>query len=916
MKRRLRQTGTLLAMLLITGLTVSGNAQQCSPNLPTVGKPWVGQKGIVETVDQIMSRDNGEIYLGPPRFTGSEANEEESSREHVRPRPGAPNIGQWPPPLPQALSGGSNGKGGHNTGPLNPQTVGTNFIGPDLASAGFIPPDTMGDIGPTQILVCINGRIRVYDKAGALGPLNVTTDSFFASVRNGTSVSDPFVRFDKTSNRWFVSGFNLSTPNRILLAVSSGPTITGAASFTFFQFVHDAVGTTPNSDTGGFADYVSMGVDANAVYLGDNVFNAAGTAFLGTSGFVVRKSSVLGAGPIVVTAFRGMASGGGAGPYSPRGVDNWDPTATQGYFFGVDNASFSTLSMRRVLTPGGTPTISANIQITVNVPATVFPQNTPCLGSSNPLSAIDDRIYQARIFKNRLTGVSTLWAAHHIEVNASGAASGTGNRNGSRWYQIGTLTGTPAVIQAGTVFDPAASNPNNYWFPSVAMSEQGHAALACSAAGAARRAEIVTCGRFESDSPGTMQALTTVQTSSTSYNIGLQNGAYRWGDYSATNVDPTDGMTMWSFQEYCNANNSWAVRVFKLIAPPPATVTGLAPNTISQGATTNIVVTGSVVNGSGWFDTEPGMNRIAAAFSGTGLTVNSITFTNPTSITLNVTASGAATVGARNLTITNPDGQQLTANGVLTVAASNNPVPAITTLSPNTKQANTAGFTLTVNGSNFIGSSVVRWNGSDRTTTFVNATQLTASITAADILTSGTRSVTVFNPAPGGGTSNTATFTVSTGAPIAVAPGSIVTTIGFEFAGGLTEILTSNNAYYEAFNDDVSLICQVEVQSNSAPAVGSSGNVTFNWETRVGRPGLIQTVSMYRHTTGLYVDVAGGAAPTVDTAGTFAMTVAPQNFVSGGNVRARVTWQPVNDEDAANDGWLHSVDLATWTISP
>ena len=145
MKRRLRQTGTLLAMLLITGLTVSGNAQQCSPNLPTVGKPWVGQKGIVETVDQLMSRDNGEIYLGPPRFTGSEANEEESSREHVRPRPGAPNIGQWPPPLPQALSGGSNGKGGHNTGPLNPQTIGTNFIGPDLASrpirwAILVPP--------------------------------------------------------------------------------------------------------------------------------------------------------------------------------------------------------------------------------------------------------------------------------------------------------------------------------------------------------------------------------------------------------------------------------------------------------------------------------------------------------------------------------------------------------------------------------------------------------------------------------------------------------------------------------------------------------------------------------------------------------------------------------------------------------
>ena len=55
----------------------------------------------------------------------------------------------------------------------------------------------------------------------------------------------------------------------------------------------------------------------------------------------------------------------------------------------------------------------------------------------------------------------------------------------------------------------------------------------------------------------------------------------------------------------------------------------------------------------------------------------------------------------------------------------------------------------------------MRWNGSDRTTTYVNSTQLTASILAADIAAAGTASVTVFNGTPGGGTSNAQTFTIN-----------------------------------------------------------------------------------------------------------------------------------------------------------
>ncbi|MDP2625425.1 MAG: hypothetical protein Q8Q58_00765, partial [Candidatus Rokubacteria bacterium] len=70
-------------------------------------------------------------------------------------------------------------------------------------------------------------------------------------------------------------------------------------------------------------------------------------------------------------------------------------------------------------------------------------------------------------------------------------------------------------------------------------------------------------------------------------------------------------------------------------------------------------------------------------------------------------------------------------------------------------------FTLTANGSGFVSASTVRWNGAARTTTFVSATQLQATIPAADIVAVGTAEVTVFTPTPGGGTSGSATFTIT-----------------------------------------------------------------------------------------------------------------------------------------------------------
>jgi hypothetical protein len=98
------------------------------------------------------------------------------------------------------------------------------------------------------------------------------------------------------------------------------------------------------------------------------------------------------------------------------------------------------------------------------------------------------------------------------------------------------------------------------------------------------------------------------------------------------------------------------------------------------------------------------------------------------------------------------------------IGGSGNPVPTITAISPTSAVAGSApGFTLTVNGTNFVSASVVNFAGTALTTTFVNSTLLTAAIPAAAIASAGTAAVTVTNPAPGGGTSNTVNFNVPSG---------------------------------------------------------------------------------------------------------------------------------------------------------
>ncbi len=589
--------------------------------------------------------------------------------------PNAPAVAQFPGDAPRS---------GPST---NIHTTALAFDGATLADVGTFPPDSMGAIGPTQFVTFVNGRIRSFTKTGvADGVLNADPDVFFASVMTpvgGAVLSNftnhPQVRYDRFSARWFLTITDVpctdatcttATANRVLIAVSdaaSNGTLSGSTVWTFFQFQAD-----PGTNS---CDNASLGVDVNALYIGCNMMGNAGS-FSGTNGYVVRKTSILGAGPATVTMFANLVAGGtGAGPFSPRGVDNYDPAATEGYFVGVDNATFSTMVFRRVSNPGSaTPTISANIAVTV--PTTTFPNpvtHTGNTGGNNGrLDSLDDRLYAAMIRNGRL------WSAHNFRVSAAGVANtAAAARNAVRWYEFQNLTTTPTLVQSGTVFDNAATlaAARQYWMPSVIVTGQGHSVLGMTMAGTPVGATPVYVGRLAGDTLGTMAGPPTVAavafgTSTANYNPPADPGSAagrRWGSYSFTSLDPLDDMTVWTIQEYNEALNSFAVRVGRLAAPPPATPTCSGSPVTFAGPTGNVVINATSSAGSGFYD--PGANLPAPALPFTHLsatvtnaTVNSVTYNSPTQVTLNITALAT---GLQNVTVTNPDGQAVTANGCI-----------------------------------------------------------------------------------------------------------------------------------------------------------------------------------------------------------------------------------------------------------
>lgn len=197
---------------------------------------------------------------------------------------------------------------------------------------------------------------------------------------------------------------------------------------------------------------------------------------------------------------------------------------------------------------------------------------------------------------------------------------------------------------------------------------------------------------------------------------------------------------------------------------PAPTIASVSPTSEMVGATAPQLT----VTGTGF---------VATTTIDVNGTARATTFGSGTQVTVSLTAADLATAGTISLTAINPTpGGGTSAAQSLTV---NDPPVGAIQLSPATlSEGGTSPVTITVTGSTMVPASVVQVNATPRATTYVSPTMVTFAATVADQATAGTLTVTVTNPAPGGGTSSAAGLTVneppSTPVITSITPDSIV----------------------------------------------------------------------------------------------------------------------------------------------
>jgi hypothetical protein len=452
-------------------------------------------------------------------------------------------------------------------------TIGQNFTG--IVGDGITtPPDANGAVGPLHFVEFINGDFTAYNKTDASDFTRLADTEFWTqagvTLSSSDAITDPRVIYDPASQRWFASmvDFNANArdptvyANNFLIAVSLSSDPTG--TWKGFRFRAD-----PTS--GRFADFPTLGVDANAVYLAGD-FYRGGTNPVGPGLVSIPKSSLLSNNPTTnnLTWSRVMS-------YSQRGQVLQPATCFDGTEaghilsasdIGTDSSPHSNLVsfvVQGATGPGATLSASTFIP----TPAWEVPDNPynpyPEFAILQPDGTDTLEGNDARISAKVYAVGGVLYAVHQTYWNGHVAI---------RWYRVRAADNT--LLESGTLSDPNL----DLFFPSIAVNRFGTMVIGYNGSGPGTH---ITCYAVVGQTWNGVTSFGTpivLQTSAIDYHDLYEQLAEafgetatsRWGDYSATSVDPSDPTRFWTIQSYAvddpNNGSVWATQITELITAP------------------------------------------------------------------------------------------------------------------------------------------------------------------------------------------------------------------------------------------------------------------------------------------------------------------------------------------------------------
>jgi trimeric autotransporter adhesin len=215
---------------------------------------------------------------------------------------------------------------------------------------------------------------------------------------------------------------------------------------------------------------------------------------------------------------------------------------------------------------------------------------------------------------------------------------------------------------------------------------------------------------------------------------------------------------------------------------PLPVISSLTPSSIQAGAAPFLLD----MTGTGLF-----AGSSIVQWNGSQRPVTSDSFLNQNFLEIKVSAADVASPGTAQIIVVNPTpGGGSSAPASLTIKTlTSNTVPAISSLSDVSAPAGWPGFSLTVNGSGFVAATTTEWNGLTRSTSVLSSSLLKTTIPASDLAIAAPAQVSLVNPPPGGGNSNSISFAVKS-----VPSGAV----GVIERSSVATDLTEANAYSDA----------------------------------------------------------------------------------------------------------------------
>lgn len=181
------------------------------------------------------------------------------------------------------------------------------------------------------------------------------------------------------------------------------------------------------------------------------------------------------------------------------------------------------------------------------------------------------------------------------------------------------------------------------------------------------------------------------------------------------------------------------------------TVTSVTPSTLAAGSATTITLTGTQFTAN--MSVTLGTTTSTVALPTTFVSATTLTATVPNSV-----PGGSYTV------LLQDNASALVARATLSTGVTlsiTNPLPTLTSASPNVFVGGGSGAMTTVTGTNFVSGSTATIDGVARAVTVLDGTHLKVALTADDLLYATTRQLVVVNPAPAGGSSAAAGLTIT-----------------------------------------------------------------------------------------------------------------------------------------------------------